>query len=32
MESAFLVFKLDKHLIEELRTAVYSTKEDIVTA
>ena len=30
MESAFLVFKLDRELIAELKTAVYSTYDNIV--
>jgi truncated hemoglobin YjbI len=32
MENAFLVFKLDKKLIEELKGAIYTTKTDIVSS
>jgi hemoglobin len=31
MESAFLVFKLDRELIAQLRAAVYTTNKDIVS-
>jgi hemoglobin len=32
MQNTFLVFKLDQGLIAELKTAVYSTRVEIVTA
>lgn len=32
MESAFLVFKLDKELIKELKVAVYTTNKEIVSS